>query len=72
MIFRVAASFGGYPGAIVPQFFNPEGVASRRSIPHVPLVIGHAVGIEQLAEFRLKVVPAVMLSLPFDVPFHRL
>ena len=69
---RVAASFGGYPGAIVPQFFNPEGVASRRSVRHVPLVIRHAVGSEQLAELRLKVEPTVMLHLPFDVPFHRL
>jgi len=47
--------------------FKPEGVASRPSIPHVSLVIGHAVGIEHLAELRLKVERAVMLLLPFDV-----
>ena len=49
-----------------------KGLRPAASIPHVPLVICHAVGIEPLAELRLKVERAVMFLLPFDVLFYLL
>jgi len=48
-----------------------KGLRPAASIPHVPLIICHALGIEQLTELRLKVEPAVMSLLPFDVLLHR-